>query len=447
MKVVSYEMAAGLWQVLYEAGPAQRNVIYASLNFDKIFYGQFIGKDGKNYTRHYILKHAGTIDTSLIPSNDAAFVMGDMDARNKLFVFSDLECPYCARLHFELKNFLAEHGDYAIYVMLSPLPTHPKAEDKSKAVHCLKSPSEKEIMVDILFKSLLDSQKVKFQPAAKCDTSGLDRIKHFTQNVLKAKGAPTMVLPDGRVIEGFLAKNDIEDILSYKPPQKEKKDNAPKQSSPQERQNVPSSNTGKTNSWKAIDTSKIPTHEAVAVLGNESAPNKLFVFNDLDSRSCANLYFDLKRLLSSRNDYAAYVMLSATSERGEQKSKVVYSLRSRGERAAMTETFLKNILDKKELDIVPSPGRDISGLQKVKRYVKDVLKAKGAPTIVLADGRVIDGKPTTKDLEDIIGSGSPRKSSEKPAKREDLKDLEDVLSKRTSQKPFDRIAKEGAFNE
>ena len=235
LKVLNYEMVAGLWQVLYENDAGQRNVLYASLKFDRIFYGQIIGRDGKNFTRDYMLKHAGKIDPSVIPVRDAAYIMGNRDAKNKIFVFDDLDCQYCARLHFELKRFLSDHNDYAAYVMLSPLPGHPRAEERSKAVHCLGSLQEKEAMVESIFKNILDNKKVaEAAPGVKCDTSVLDRVKHYATETLKVKGAPTMILPDGRVIDGFLSKKELEDILSNKSVKKSPKKVAKKGGAPYE---------------------------------------------------------------------------------------------------------------------------------------------------------------------------------------------------------------------
>ena len=87
VKILNKEIISGLWQVLYEPPAGQRNVIYTSLKFDKIFYGQILGSDGKNYTRDYMNSHANRMDTSGIPVRDAIYVMGNRDAKNKIFVF------------------------------------------------------------------------------------------------------------------------------------------------------------------------------------------------------------------------------------------------------------------------------------------------------------------------------------------------------------------------
>jgi thiol:disulfide interchange protein DsbC len=216
LKVVSYEMVDGLWQVLYEAAPGQHNVIYVSPKFDSVFYGQILAKNGRNLTREYMLAHAPQIDTTGIPVRDAIFVMGNREAKNKIFVFDDPECPFCARLHFELKSFLQDHKDHAVYVLLFPLPIHQKSQEKSETVYCLGSLKEKEEAMEGLFKGILENKPFDLPKAKKCDISGLDRIKRYGINTLKLKGTPLIVLPDGRVIDGFVSKKDLEDVISGK---------------------------------------------------------------------------------------------------------------------------------------------------------------------------------------------------------------------------------------
>ena len=220
LKVVSYEMVDGLWQVLYEAAPGQHNVIYVSPKFDSVFYGQILAKNGRNLTREYMLAHAPQIDTTGIPVRDALTVMGNKDAKNKIFVFDDPECPFCARLHFELKSFLHEHADYAAYVMLFPLPIHPNSAEKSRDLYCLGSLKAKEDALDGLFKGILENKPFDLPHSKKCDVSGLDRTKQYALNRLKLKGTPLMILPDGRAVDGFVTKKDLEQMISGKTEEK-----------------------------------------------------------------------------------------------------------------------------------------------------------------------------------------------------------------------------------
>jgi len=78
------------------------------------------------------------VDLKKIPLGDA-LLMGSPDARYKVIVFDDPDCPYCAKLHVELKKILKKRKDIAFYIKLFPLPMHPDAYEKSKTILCGKS--------------------------------------------------------------------------------------------------------------------------------------------------------------------------------------------------------------------------------------------------------------------------------------------------------------------
>ena len=135
--------------------------------------------------------------------------------------FDDLDCIYCARLHFELKSFLMAHKDYAVYVMLFPTPGKVKSEDRARAVYCTASIAEREAVIENSFRNALENNNPSSESQQKCDISGLERVKQYAVNVLKIKTTPVMLMPDGSSIEGFVSNREIEDILFNRPLLKE----------------------------------------------------------------------------------------------------------------------------------------------------------------------------------------------------------------------------------
>ena len=57
---------------------------------------------------------------SKIPLKDA-MVLGPKNAKKKVAVFTDPDCPYCRKLHEEMKQVLAKRKDVAFYMFLFPL--------------------------------------------------------------------------------------------------------------------------------------------------------------------------------------------------------------------------------------------------------------------------------------------------------------------------------------
>jgi protein-disulfide isomerase len=60
-------------------------------------------------------------------------LMGDRKAAHELLLFTDMECPFCARLDAQLRSFVQAHPDVKVVVRQRPLPMHPNARTWAKA--------------------------------------------------------------------------------------------------------------------------------------------------------------------------------------------------------------------------------------------------------------------------------------------------------------------------
>lgn len=144
------------------------------------------------------------LDLSKIPLS-GTILMGDKKARHKLIVFDDPDCPYCRKLHKEIKKIIAKRKDIAFYIKLFPLPMHPAAYDKSKAILCENSQE----LLDAAFEG-------RPVPKPKCDTKAVD------ENIALAKelgisGTPGIILPDGRLVPGYLEADGILELVDNPP--------------------------------------------------------------------------------------------------------------------------------------------------------------------------------------------------------------------------------------
>ncbi len=135
------------------------------------------------------------IDLDKIPLDDA-LLMGSPDARLKVIVFDDPDCPYCAKLHLEIKKILAKRDDIAFYIKLFPLPMHPEAYRKSKVILCGKAKGKGISLLEDVFAG-------KDIGKPKCKTG-----RTIDNNIALAKelginATPTLILPDGTVYPGY----------------------------------------------------------------------------------------------------------------------------------------------------------------------------------------------------------------------------------------------------
>ncbi len=103
-----------------------------------------------------------------------------------------------------MKKVVKERKDIAFYIKMFPLKIHPGAYDKAKAIVCENS------------LALLDSAFEKKQlPAPKCKTSVIDENLKLAEK-LGITGAPTLILPNGRVVTGYKDANALKGLIDKK---------------------------------------------------------------------------------------------------------------------------------------------------------------------------------------------------------------------------------------
>jgi len=140
------------------------------------------------------------VDLSRIPLDDA-IVMGEAGAEKKVIVFDDPDCPYCRKLHGELKKILAKRSDVAFFIKLYPLPSHPGAYDKSRTILCERS-----------LKVLDDALTGKVLPKPTCETPELDKNIELAESI-GIRGTPAIIFPDGRLLPGYVEADVLLDLL------------------------------------------------------------------------------------------------------------------------------------------------------------------------------------------------------------------------------------------
>lgn len=166
--------------------------LYLDYSLKYLLSGQFIRlSDMANLTGQRY-QDLNRVDVASIPVRDAIRV-GSKAARKTVIVLSDPTCPYCVKLHGEIKKAAAKDPDVAFLVM--PYPRNPKdiaTHRKCQAVICSKSE-----------KLLDDAYAGKELPEPTCKTGAVDDTIRLTER-LKIEGTPTMILPDGRMIGGYM---------------------------------------------------------------------------------------------------------------------------------------------------------------------------------------------------------------------------------------------------
>jgi thiol:disulfide interchange protein DsbC len=198
-KVLSVEEGSvkGVWEVEVEAR-GNKFSIYLHYSKKYFFAGNIIDIENKKVINKIAQPvQRAKVEVEKIPLEDA-IVIGSPSAENRVIVFDDPDCPYCRKLHTEIKKVVSERKDIAFYIKLFPLTKlHPDAYNKSKAIVCKKSS-----------KLLDDAFSGKEIPLPECETTQIDENIRLAER-LGIKSTPTLILKDGTVIPGYMEADKL----------------------------------------------------------------------------------------------------------------------------------------------------------------------------------------------------------------------------------------------
>jgi thiol:disulfide interchange protein DsbC len=129
---------------------------------------------------------------------DEAILLGRADAKSKVIVFTDPECPYCKKLHVELQEVVKADPSIAFLIKLMPLKMHPNAYGISKTILCSANP------LSVLEASFSGAPVA----ASACPTTKVDETLALVQQ-LGITSTPTLILPDGTILPGYKKAPDL----------------------------------------------------------------------------------------------------------------------------------------------------------------------------------------------------------------------------------------------
>ena len=190
---------AGLWEITIMAR-GKRGIAYIDFPKAHIITGSIIDVTTNLNLTNDRLYEISKVEFSDIPLEDA-LIMGNPDARFKAIVFHDPDCAFCKNLHREMKSLIEEYEDIAFYIKLLPLKKHPTAYKKSKAIVCLRS-------IALLERSF-DGRPL---PEPTCETTEVDDTIDLAER-LGIATTPTIILPDGGVVQGFKDRETLLNLI------------------------------------------------------------------------------------------------------------------------------------------------------------------------------------------------------------------------------------------
>ena len=191
----------GTWEVDVEKD-GKKYPLYLDYSGKYLFNGQVIRmSDMENLTGlRYI--DLNRIDVSAIPLADAV-VIGNPEAKHKVIVFDDPDCSWCKKLHGEIKEIVAREPGVAFFIRVYSRNNNPSSVRKALSIVCGKEESAK--LLDDAFAG-------KELPPGDCETNAVEETATLARK-LGIQGTPAMILPDGRLISGYLQADALLGLL------------------------------------------------------------------------------------------------------------------------------------------------------------------------------------------------------------------------------------------
>lgn len=185
----------GLYEVMFDD-----QMLYVDPKVEYIFVGSIYDAKNKVNLTERKTRELNRIAWSELPLELAIKKVKGTGAR-KLAVFSDADCPFCARLEQTLKDV----NDVTIYTFLYPIDQlHPDAARKSRLIWC--APDKVKAWDDFFVNGALpDNAGDCANPVAATATLG---------RKLKVTATPTLVFADGSIVPGALPAQNLETELA-----------------------------------------------------------------------------------------------------------------------------------------------------------------------------------------------------------------------------------------
>ncbi len=192
---VEFAEVPGMWLVEVEKGP-NKLPVYIDFSKKYVLSGSVIRLADKGDLTQERHARMNRIDMSRIPLDDA-LLLGSKNAKTRVVVFTDPECPFCIKLHDELKTVVRRDPDFAFLIKMYPLKMHPNAYGKAKSIVCARSLEFLEL-----------SFAGKPLPPPTCTTKAVDQTLAIAPE-LGIQSTPTLVLPNGLVLPGFKTADEL----------------------------------------------------------------------------------------------------------------------------------------------------------------------------------------------------------------------------------------------
>ena len=185
----------GLYEVMFD-----ERIVYTDAKAKYLLVGAVYDTDSKTNLTEERQRKQNRVNVAALPL-DLAIKKVKGNGERKLVVFSDPDCPFCARLEKTLKNI----DNTTVYTFLFPIDQlHPAAARKARMIWC--APDRQKAWDAHYDSGTLPTNTGECEnPVAKTQALGAS---------LKISATPTLIFADGSIIPGALPEEKLEGELA-----------------------------------------------------------------------------------------------------------------------------------------------------------------------------------------------------------------------------------------
>lgn len=189
---ISASPLPGLYEVFY--GPT---VIYVSADGRYVVRGDLLDvKEGVNLTEERRKQARLHAIEALSEDSLIVFSPEDGEVEHRVTVFTDVECPYCQRMHRQIQDYL-DRGIEIRYAAFPRAGVPSRAYTTMVSVWCADDPQQ----------AMTNAKAGKRVPPKRCENPVEAQFELGRR--LNIRGTPTLVTEDGTMIPGYLPAREL----------------------------------------------------------------------------------------------------------------------------------------------------------------------------------------------------------------------------------------------
>ena len=186
----------GVYEVVYGA-----QVMYLSEDGRYMFRGNLIDLDQREDLTEQTQSKARKLALSKVNEDEMiVFSPTANETRHTVTVFTDIDCPYCRKLHAEMDEY-SKAGIKVRYLMFPRMGIDSPAYKKAMSVWCAKDQN----------KAMTDAKQGKAVASKSCDNP-IQRQMELGQ-MIGVNGTPAFVLENGELVPGYRPASELAYLL------------------------------------------------------------------------------------------------------------------------------------------------------------------------------------------------------------------------------------------